>query len=321
MRRPRLRATLLAALVSALAAGLVGGCSSNGGTDGRPAPPNASSTRPAAVLGFTPRRLELPVYDYQLSPAEYAEVARAKNILIAACMTRYGFSWSAPTPTVPLQDRRYGVIDLPAAQRYGYHLLPTDDPASAPVAQARISKKETDVLTGGQLLDDGTGKPRLMAGYTAPVRRVDGKEVPSGGCAQEAERKLLGRADLTSRAGVVSRINTGSFAESLKDPVVKKAMARWSACMKEAGYDYADPLKSIASARLDSASVPPSEIQLATADVKCKRSMGLIGTWSREESAIQRRMIKENAKATAEQRGDNATRLRNAAAVIRKSGK
>ncbi|MFF5160634.1 hypothetical protein ACFY3N_31155 [Streptomyces sp. NPDC000348] len=313
MRRPRPCATLPAALAPILVTGLLAGCSAGGGRE-EPAAAKASPSRTAS-LGFTPRRLDLPIHAYQLSPADQAGVTEAKNLLIAACMKRYGFSWSAPaTPTAPRQDRRYGVIDLPAAQRYGYHLLPTDDTAPSRLDEPP-SKAETEALTGGQLLDADTGRSRPIAGYTGPVREVDGKPLPPGGCAQEAERELLGREDLSSKAGVVSRINTDSFTESLKTPAVKDALGEWSACMRKAGYDYADPLESIATARLDSPEVPAAEIELATADVTCKDSVGLVDVWNRAESAIQRRMIEEHASATARQRADNAARVRNAAAV------
>ncbi|WP_395577107.1 hypothetical protein [Streptomyces sp. BK79] len=318
MRRQRPRATLPAVLVPALTVSLLAGCSADGGR-AEPTAPSASPA-PTASLGFTPRRLELPVHAYQLSPADQVKVTRARNTAIAACMKRYGLSWSAPkTPAAPRQDRRYGVIDLPAAQRYGYHLLPTDD--TAPTEQGEPpSKAETDVLTGGRLLDADTGRSHLLAGYTEPVREVDGKPVPSGGCAQEAERKLLGRDDLTSTAGVVSRINTESFTESMKDTAVKDALAAWSTCMRKAGYDYADPLESIATARLDSDEVPTDEIDLATADVTCKRAVDLVDIWSRAESAVQRRMIRQHASATAKQRADNETRVRNAVALTGPAG-
>ncbi|MFD3380566.1 MULTISPECIES: hypothetical protein [unclassified Streptomyces] len=326
MRRPLPRATYSVVLISALAAGLLSGCSnsSNSGTPGDSEPSGSAEARaqaPASAesLGFTPRRLDLPVYDYQLSPSQYAKVAEAKQVLVTACMKRYGFSWSTPAPTIPRQDRRYGVIDLRAAQRYGYHLLPTDSSAAAPGAPTP-SKEEMAALTAGQLLDGDTGASRLAAGYDAPVKRVRGKAVPPGGCAQEAERKLLGRDDLRSEAGVVSRINTESFSSSMRTPAVKAVFAKWSSCMKKAGYDFTDPLKSIGSADLNVPAAPRAETELATADVKCKESVDLVAVWSRAETSIQRTMIKKKASATAAQRADNATRLRNAAEVVEKSG-
>ncbi|MGI3201998.1 hypothetical protein ACRJ4W_33575 [Streptomyces sp. GLT-R25] len=326
MRRPLPRATYSVVLMSALAAGLLSGCSTSGTpSDSEPsgsAKAEAEAQAPASVesLGFTPRRLDLPVYDYQLSPSQYAKVAEAKQVLVTACMKRYGFSWSAPTPTIPRQDRRYGVIDLRAAQRYGYHLLPTDSSVAAESGAATPSKEEMAALTAGQLLDGDTGESRLAAGYDSPVKRVRGKAVPPGGCAQEAERKLLGRDDLRSEAGVVSRINTESFSSSMSTPAVKAVFAKWSSCMKKAGHDFADPLKSIGSADLNVPAAPKAETALATADVKCKESVDLVAVWSRAEASIQRGMIKKEASATAAQRADNATRLRNAEAVVKKSG-
>ncbi|WP_326729997.1 hypothetical protein [Streptomyces phaeochromogenes] len=328
MRRPLPRATYSVVLMSALAAGLISGCSTSGtpsdpepsGSGKAQARAQASAPASAESLGFTPRRLDLPVYDYQLSPAQYAKVAEAKQALVTACMKRYGFSWSAPTPAIPRQDRRYGVIDLRAAQRYGYHLLPTDTSVAAESGAATPSKEEMAALTAGQLLDGDTGESRLAAGYDSPVKRVRGKAVPPGGCAQEAERKLLGRDDLRSEAGVVSRINTESFSSSMSTPAVKAVFAKWSSCMKKAGYDFPDPLKSIGSADLNVPAAPKAETELATADVKCKESVDLVAVWSRAETSIQRGMIKKKASATAAQRADNATRLRNAAEIVKKSG-
>ncbi|MBQ0848582.1 hypothetical protein J8N05_10200 [Streptomyces sp. BH-SS-21] len=320
MRRPLPRATPAVALLSALAAGLIGGCSAGDTPDDPKSPGPGPATAGADALGFTPRRLDLPVYDYQLSPAEHAEVATAKNLLVTSCMKRYGFSWSAPAPTVPRQDRRYGVIDRQAALRHGYHLLPTDSSALGASGAAPASQEEADALSGGQLLDSDTGRSQLAAGYREPVKRVRGKAVPPGGCAQEAERELLGRDDLKSAAGVVSRINTGSFSESMTTGAVKKVFAAWSSCMDGAGYDFADPLKSIGSADLSTPTASAAEKKLAAADVTCKESVDLVAVWSRAETAVQKRMIREEAAATTAQRADNAVRLRNAAAVIEKSG-
>jgi hypothetical protein len=114
-------------------------------------------------------------------------------------------------------------------------------------------------LTAGQLLDGDTGESRLAAGYDSPVKRVRGKAVPPGGCAQGAERKLLGRDDLRSEAGVVSRINTESFSSSMSTSAVKTVFAKWSSCMKKAGYDFPDPLKSIGSADLNVPAAPKTE--------------------------------------------------------------
>jgi len=324
MRRPLPRATYSVVLMSALAAGLLSGCSTGGtSSDSEPsgsARAEAKAPASAESLGFTPRRLDLPVYDYQLSPSQYAKVAEAKQVLVTACMKRYGFSWSAPAPTIPRQDRRYGVIDLRAAQRYGYHLLPTDSSVAAEPGAENPSKEEMAALTAGQLLDGDTGASRLAAGYDSPVKRVRGKAVPPGGCAQEAERKLLGRDDLRSEAGVVSRINTESFSSSMNTPAVRAVFAKWSSCMKKAGYDFPDPLKSIGSADLNVPAAPKAETALATADVKCKESVDLVAVWSRAETTIQRGMIKKKASATTAQRADNATRLRNATAIVKKPG-
>ena len=322
MRRPLPRATYSVVLMSALAAGLLSGCSTSGTpSDSEPSGSARAEARASAEsLGFTPRRLDLPVYDYQLSPSQYAKVAEAKQLLVTACMKRYGFSWSAPAPTIPRQDRRYGVIDLRAAQRYGYHLLPTDSSVAAEPGAENPSKEEMAALTAGQLLDGDTGASRLAAGYDSPVKRVRGKAVPPGGCAQEAERKLLGRDDLRSEAGVVSRINTESFSSSMNTPAVRAVFAKWSSCMKKAGYDFPDPLKSIGSADLNVPAAPKAETALATADVKCKESADLVAVWSRAETTIQRGMIKKKASATTAQRADNATRLRNATAIVKKPG-
>lgn len=54
--------------------------------------------------------------------------------------------------------------------------------------------------------------------------------------------------------------------------------------------------------------------------MKCKESVDLVAVWSRAETSIQRGMIKKKASATAAQRADNATRLRNAAEIVKKSG-
>lgn len=70
------------------------------------------------------------------------------------------------------------------------------------------------------------------------------------------------------------------------------AAARWSACMKEQGFDYATP-KDAQSAAFDYTSPMPERerMTLAKADVECKVSTNLVGVAVAVETAYQNRYI------------------------------
>ncbi|WP_200304282.1 hypothetical protein [Streptomyces adelaidensis] len=276
-------------------------------------PPTAAATKNAAEK-YRPQRLPLPIYDYKFTPEENAVVDRATDIAMSSCMSRYGYSLKTTEPTITLGDRRYGVIDLYAARQYGYHVVTRG--ASSDVQNRRFSEDEASAMTGGLFLDAVTGEFHAIPGYSGPVTELNGERVPKGGCSAEARRELLGRESLRTHADIVSDIDTTSFARSQKVPVVAKALAEWSVCMKSEGYSYATPLESISAVNLDEPGADKSEVRLATADVECKKKVGLVKIWSAAEAEIQGEMILASRQPLQQQKQDNDTTLRNARSLI-----
>jgi hypothetical protein len=84
--------------------------------------------------------------------------------------------------------------------------------------------------------------------------------------------------------------------------------------MAEAGFRYADPL-AVAADPAFSARIDQHQLDVAVADIGCKSSTNLVGTWFTVESAYQTRAIRANRAAFAATRAAIDARDQLAAAV------
>jgi hypothetical protein len=285
---------LLTAAVLAVA------CTNNGDDNSRSpsalgpsGPPEVSATRTAVSVDG----MALPIQAYLASPAAQLVLGNASIRVQTDCMRRFGFtSYSVPARTpdsIPPNDqlyRRYGVTEDQDATRYGYHPVPgaAVDTAKKP-AGTRLSPAESMVLTGNA---SGTAD-----GSSKPASNYNGQQIPEGGCAGEARRKVevAGAVD----AGIVDSINYGMYDRSKQDSRVVAVTQRWSACMKEAGYDYPNPLAAMGS--FPTTGTPSqAEIQAARADLACKKSTNLVGEWFSVESAYEGAAIQQNIQQLGE---------------------
>lgn len=205
----------------------------------------------------------LPIARYSLTDEEAVLLSRAERRLIGACMKRYGLPYEEATVDPPgLSDRRYGLADRVEAQNSGYH--PPEFTGNETVKQAQESM------------------PVLMG----QVSSYQGKPVPSGGCVEEAGRRVQGAPAPQDAVQAATEISRSSFEESRSDPGVRKVVSAWSQCMKSKGYSYPSPADS-AAAFVEKAEVTREEKRAATADVSCKDETGLIDIWLRVETRIQ----------------------------------
>ncbi|MFJ5829700.1 hypothetical protein [Streptomyces sp. NPDC093089] len=76
---------------------------------------------------------------------------------------------------------------------------------------------------------------------------------------------------------------------------------KWSAYMKEKGYSYATPVAVLEdSAIFESPTAGSREINMAVADVQCKKKHNVVGVWSSVEMAYQNVAIEQNAEELSE---------------------
>ncbi|MEU4967157.1 hypothetical protein [Streptomyces smyrnaeus] len=258
---------------------------------------SASRSKPAAAGGATTPvpppgdeavSISVPLDRYDPSPAELEVIDAAEDVLVGECMRRQGLSWkrlprAAAKDAEPRNRRRYGVVEPEVARTYGYH-LPPDRPTVARRAAAEAKRRKG--------LDDMEKK----AAYGSEGR--PGKT--SGGCLRKAEETLLEEVP-DADFGLLNDTIGATYEQSMKDRAVVRVFRAWSACMRRAGYRYADPMEPLADERrLNGDQVSEEEIRQARADVRCKKSTDLVPVWNAAENRIQRAATEKNSAAFAE---------------------
>ncbi|QXE36105.1 hypothetical protein KQY30_19550 [Streptomyces sp. GMY02] len=206
------------------------------------------------------------------------------------CMARYGFRDFGPPPvseqsvtaqTNSAMGRRYGISDPALALKYGYHLpAETEEPPHWEPAQGA----ESAVFTGtGVEVESGV---------------YEGERVPEGGCRGEARRMFpMPQTPEAQQLGAVV------FEQSRTDSDVVSAVAKWSSCMGEKGYERNHPLEDLRELGISlSSPVTEGEIAQAIADVACKEETGLVKIWNAQESEKQEKVIAENASKLTEEK-------------------
>ncbi|NUW44392.1 hypothetical protein [Nonomuraea rhodomycinica] len=268
----------IAALVLVVAAS---GCSA--ATAG---PPAESRARAASAMHVPPpgeeaRALAVPFDAYNFSPAEIMTIEAAQDLLIRDCMRGQGMEWRllplpAEADVEPPNRRRYGVIEPRIARLFGYH-APPDRPSVA-----RYDTERNDRLT------------RL-----SPAARRAAYGDPGGdanGCSGEAEAHLAKDTQKVD-ASLFNTLVRQTFEESQRDGNVVRAFRAWSACMRNKGFPYPDPIAAVTDDRwLNTQQPSRQEIIAAEADVSCKKDGDLVATWAAAEERIQRDVVLAHAE-------------------------
>jgi hypothetical protein len=294
MSMPRRRRLGLAACLPGVLAGILASAACT-----KPAAPNP----PALVVGSIPKLLDsvhlhLPVQDYQLTDAQNQVVGRARLVLLARCMQRFGFRYPSTADDHPerygprsLTDRRYGITDAALAATSGYG-LGARDPARQhrPAKPARTPDEETVLFGQGPT-------------------HVHGRAVPPGGCLDEAGRELDRQVPAGVDLDIAQKLQLQSFEWTKQNDQVRAAFKAWSGCMAESDYDYTDPLAAAADPRFGGRATP-AEIRTALADIDCKARTDLVGVWFTVESAYQRQQISLHVAAFQATAAALAARLR-----------
>jgi hypothetical protein len=237
-----------------------------------PTPTPTDSTLALPLDAYAPTSVQLAKQDYVLRRAEQV------------CMRGFGFDYLpelSPQTTSTVQtahevaSRRYGVSDETIATTRGYHL---SSQASGPAAAQSIdslSNAERLVLTGA---------PNNV------VSTYDGKQIPPGGCRETATPIVVGSANSSDdTADLVAELDHDDFTKAMADSRVKVVIARWSACMKNSGFSYADPFAAVSDPRWNLDGPTPSALEIRTAltDIACKLSTNLLGVAFAVESDYQ----------------------------------
>jgi hypothetical protein len=243
------------------------------------------------------RDLVLPLDAYRLTGKQRWSITAARIPLVEKCMERYGFDLDVPVPRREFTrtDNQYivGLTDLAQAQKYGYHSPPEEEQSLPP--EPKLSAQAQAVL-------EGSGEASH-----------NGKKVPQGGCDGEAKRKIQQGGPFledTDAAGVLT-LQVEKKVE--QDSRVIKIYKEWAACMKKRGFDYAEPSAPGNDPNNRKGNAPSArEIEVATADVTCKRETNLVSMWATVTTAYQKQAIEKNSERLAQIKKGLENMLRNA---------
>lgn len=223
--------------------------------------------------------LPSPLQRFRLSPRQLATVNTARAILIDRCMQQHGYSYphrSLADETALLIDaestaisRIYGITDLQSAAQFGYGFAPPARPTPSLIGPARSSDYLAALHGSPPAGNAGRSQPRI------------------GGCAASADRALDNTDPDRSPYGLAHNAWIQVMTAMTRSDKYEAVISDWRACMTSAGHrvthpieDQGDIARAIEARRGagDETLTGPAastEIELATADVTCKRETHL----------------------------------------------
>ncbi|WP_424211713.1 hypothetical protein ACN20G_06200 [Streptomyces sp. BI20] len=311
---PSVRSAPSAVTVSALLLGLVlSGCAKAEA----PADPEPPIGQVPVLLES--RDLEYPIAAYLPTLGQRGSLAAAQDVLIDQCARRWGFRYEFRRKVNPRakwdNGRRYGISDPVLAGRLGYEN--PGDTGQAKPPPAPVGPNEKLVLYGKEV-DPSVRTPESQEeAETSDVATVvvGGKKVPAGGCLRESALKLHSPKKTTIADMDVQAFDGDAYARARQDSRVVGVIKEWSACMKEAGHEMANPLDRPPGVE-DAAAGGPRAIAIAKRDIACKRRTNLVGIWYTVEVAYQKRLIDQNAELLDQAKRELEERLRYASTLV-----
>jgi len=225
---------------------------------------------------------------------------------------------SIPTISAAAQVNRPIDAYLPSAQDVGalfrYELALLDRCISAHATQGttRVMGDPTAYISG--LLRDRVLRNSVYGLFDPGAARTTGYHTPAAArlsivdpqgekpdvgreCRTQVAKTFAGR-DAMTYADVRVLPDRGPPDES-GDSRYRAAVSRWSACMKDKGYAFADPLQPLQQFT-HAAQADQQEIDTATVDVGCKVSTNLVGVAVAVQSALDQRYIDAHVTQLAE---------------------
>jgi hypothetical protein len=242
-----------------------------------------------------PADIILPIDSYALTGVEMADLLRARELLVAECLREAGRSFDLPEALASPEGsarkevadfglhgnaRRYGIVTMEHADRYGYHLT-----SGAP-QQPSMKKPDIDNVEQ-RCADQATS------------------DIAEGGPFGDAE--------------LVRKIDARSFEDAIADPKVRNAFGRWSDCMKAIGHHGVTPTDVSARFDLTTPGPTADEIATARADVSCKQETGLVDVWRDVDAARQQEWITRHADELRKIKEDRDALMRRVVDILSRS--
>ncbi|MCX4854992.1 hypothetical protein [Streptomyces canus] len=307
-------------LLAAVTAALMTGCSasstntSNKAEDPRTEPIAQESSTvdkanwpPATPRSGLAKGLSLPLEDYMQTYQDTVSLDNAARHIQKQCMADYGLTITLPPAgsTPPPNDndanieRRYGITDRATAEKYGYG-LPDDLQHQQGATLPKMTKEEAEVFSGYTSLN-------LHDPNRAPAPSTyKGKKIHKNGCAGWADDQLGTRSLDFS---LVSELDGQSLTQSQNTPAVQNAITAWSTCMSAKGYTVDTPYNADKIVSHTDGNPSQDEIDVALADIDCKKSTDLVQIWFDAETAIQKQQIADHRDGLTKPKARNTAAL------------
>lgn len=218
------------------------------------------------------------------SPAASEVIWLAAEKLTQECMAERGFEYDPlPSPAYArswLDFRASQLMTAERAQTLGYHPVPYSMPPELAAAYVELEERTNS-------------DPAYRAAYSAQPG-----EAAQLGCSVLASEQLNFEAELMSREfqAIMSNAEAEVFEAINADPTYSAAVAAWSACMSDGGYDYATPDDAFADERWFTEPGAPTELERATAlhDASCRDAVGLNDAARNAQQRAVARWIERN---------------------------
>lgn len=228
--------------------------------------------------------VKFPLDGYLISPERRAIVRKSQDLLVQKCLRRLGFEMELPEREVEhVQSRVIGVVDDAEVSKYGY-----SDPETLEAVRKAEELRKRQKPWPQDMIDALNGKTASKG------------SAPTGGCMGESQRALDIPVKSERKAGdenFVIGLSRDSTTLTEADSRLKAAWGKWSSCMKQAGYNYADPWGPNSEKKFGGDDASPEEIATARADVACRKKHDVNSIWVTVRTAYQNRLIVDNADA------------------------
>jgi hypothetical protein len=285
--------------------------------------PHHGSAGPAPAPAVDRATYPLPLDAYYASATQQRTLERAAFVLAQRCARAHGVT--VPAARVSAADPKSAFLaavandvrplTLQQARTIGYDLYPSGTPAFQAVVAG---------LTPRQL--------EIYQGWSADLKLTKPTEpfLLHGGCYTQAEQTLLkgakpapvrglststGLPSLYTDDDTVNNVYLNAARSGETSPRADQAQKRWSACMAAHGYrglhTTKDTIGSFSNMR--SASAKRTGVQ----DVQCKESTGFMTVWIASMTTAQKAVIAANQAKLAGFKARLATRMANAAKVLK----
>ncbi|MFJ5034498.1 hypothetical protein ACIQB5_42090 [Streptomyces sp. NPDC088560] len=243
--------------------------------------------------------MRLPLEKYMLGYPDMVDIENAKDVVKSACMKRLGFSYTpklmgtqpAASYNEMNMERRYGITDPAKAAAHGFAVAQDTDGPSQADQDAELAREDQE---------------SSAEGWDKAMNET---------CIPEANQKV-GVLFPTDTAGDLAG---QSLKATRSQPVVERALASWSSCM--AGHGHLVKSLDDAEGRFAQpgrTGVQPEKAQvlMATDDVACKSTTGLVPTWYTAETAYQNKQITSHKQQLEAAKTRDALLLKKARAVL-----